>query len=392
MYKGRFISVIIAAAGSGNRMDPGKINKQYRILGSKPILSHGIKVFEENPYIDEILVVVKEEDVSFCKDQVIDPYGFHKVTQIIRGGQERQDSVYEALKKVNEMSSIILIHDGARPFIEDEQINALIHCLEVEKAATVGVAVKDTVKMIKEDEIVSTLDRTKLKAIQTPQGFRKSIIIQAYDKAYKEGFYGTDDTVLVERLGVTVKVIDGTYRNIKITTEEDMIIANAFNKDKKEDVKMRVGTGFDAHALIKGRKLILGGIEIPHSTGLLGHSDADVLVHAIMDALLGACGLGDIGKHFPDTDEKYKGISSIRLLEKVRQLLAVQGYQINNIDTVVMAQEPKLSPYIEGMRKNIGRALEIDIKDVGIKATTTEGLGFVGREEGISAQASVSVY
>ncbi len=392
MYKGKFISVIIAAAGSGSRMGTGKVNKQYRILDSRPILSHTIKAFEDNPTIDEILVVVKEEDVGFCKEKIIDAYGHFKVKNVISGGKERQDSVYEALKKLNPNSGIILIHDGARPFVEDEQINALIQCLNVEKAATMGVAIKDTVKMVQGNEISSTLERSRLKAIQTPQGFEKSLILHAYDKAYEEGFYGTDDTILVERLGVRVKVIDGTFKNIKITTEEDMMIANAFINEKKEDKKMRVGTGYDVHALVEDRKLILGGIGIPHGMGLLGHSDADVLIHAIMDALLGACALGDIGKHFPDADEKYKGISSMVLLEKVKQLIVDQGYQINNIDTIVIAEKPKLAPYIEGMRENIARALEIDIKNVGIKATTTEGLGFVGREEGISAQAIASIY
>ncbi len=388
MYNGKFISVIIAAAGSGSRMKKRKINKQYRMIGSKPMLSHTIKAFDDNPFVDEIIVIVKEEDIGYCNEIIVEPYGYRKVSHITDGGSERQDSIYKALKKVNRSSDIILIHDGARPFIEDRQINALIKYLDKEKAAAVGIPLKDTVKIIEGDNIVSTPDRKKMRAVQTPQGFDKSLIMQAYEKAEKEGFYGTDDTTLAERLGIPVRIIDGSYKNIKITTEEDMMIANAFIERKM----MRSGIGYDVHSLVKEKKLIIGGVEIPYEKGLLGHSDADVLIHAIMDALLGAGALGDIGKLFPDTDGKYKDISSIILLEKVGRLIHAEGYQINNIDAVIIAQNPKMASYIEAMRENIAKALYVEKKGVSVKATTTEGLGFIGCGEGIAAQAIASLY
>lgn len=366
-------------------MIEGKINKQYRKLGEKPVLAHTIKPFEENPYIDEIIIAVKEEDITYCKECIVLAYGYKKVRHILSGGAERQDSIYKALNHVKAQCDMVVIHDGARPFIEQEQINELIPAIDLHGAAAIGVPLKDTVKVIESDEIQYTPDRNKLRAIQTPQGFKKELIISAYEKAYEEGFYGTDDTVLLERMGIRTKVIEGTYSNIKITTEEDMMIANAFIRGEKE--QMRVGIGFDVHRLVEGRKLILGGIEIPHTTGLLGHSDADVLIHAIMDALLGACGLGDIGKHFPDTDEKYKGISSLILLNEVMGLIENEGFQIKNIDSVIMAQKPKLAPYLDSMRSKIAEVLKLDMSHISIKATTTEGLGFAGREEGIAVQA-----
>ena len=202
---------------------------------------------------------------------------------------------------------------------------------------------------------------------------------KAYQKAFAEGFYGTDDAVLAERAGYPVTLVEGEYGNIKITTREDMPMEN------------RTGTGFDVHAFAPGRKLILGGVEIPYERGLDGHSDADVLVHALMDALLGAAAMGDIGRHFPDTDQQYKGISSMVLLRQVGEKLAEAGYSIVNADVTVMAQAPKISPYIDEMRSNIAGTLNVDKSRINIKGTTTERLGFVGRKEGIAAEAVCSI-
>jgi 2-C-methyl-D-erythritol 4-phosphate cytidylyltransferase/2-C-methyl-D-erythritol 2,4-cyclodiphosphate synthase len=274
-------------------------------------------------------------------------------------------------------------------------INALIEAAAMHGAAAVGVPVKDTIKIVTENCVSAGPARDNLYSMQTPQGFRKALINSAFEKAYEENFYGTDETSLLERLNEKVYIVKGDYSNIKITTIEDIAVAEAMlkmNPDKDPGGStMRVGTGYDVHAFAKNRKLILGGVEIPFERGLMGHSDADVLLHAIMDALLGACALADIGKYFPDTDENYRGISSLILLEKVGDLIGSEGYEICNIDATVIAERPKIAPYIHQMIKHIAEVLKIQEDKVNIKATTTEGLGFIGREEGIAAQAIVAV-
>ena len=211
--------------------------------------------------------------------------------------------------------------------------------------------------------------------MQTPQGFRTDVIREAYRRAYAEGFYGTDDASLAERAGYSIAVAEGSYANIKITTKEDL------------PVEMRIGSGYDVHRLEEGRKLILCGTEIPFEKGLLGHSDADVALHALMDAMLGAAAAGDIGRHFPDTDDRFKGVSSMELLKQTLMVINKEGYAPGNVDITIIAQRPKLQPYIEQMRENTAAALNIGKESVSVKATTTEKLGFTGRGEGIAAQA-----
>jgi 2-C-methyl-D-erythritol 4-phosphate cytidylyltransferase/2-C-methyl-D-erythritol 2,4-cyclodiphosphate synthase len=384
MYKECVVSVIIAAAGSGSRMDKNKINKQYRSLGHMPILARTIEQFEKNPYIDEIIITVREEDMEYCQREIVQYYQYDKVAKLVKGGRERQDSVYNGLMAIREDADLILIHDGARPFVHETTINHVIMKTHEEGAATVGVALKDTVKWICKGKIEKHINRESVMAMQTPQGFRRNIIMHAYDLARSDNYQGTDDNALVERIGIKPIVVAGDYKNIKITTEEDMMIAEAF---LREEPSMKIGIGYDVHRLVEGKKLILGGIEVHHEKGLLGYSDADVLVHAIMDSMLGACALGDIGKHFPDNKGEYKDISSIILLKRVVELIRNEGYNINNVDTVIIAQRPKIAPYIEDMRENLSQAMGIDKDRISIKATTTEGLGFEGREEGISAKS-----
>ncbi|MEG0157703.1 MAG: 2-C-methyl-D-erythritol 2,4-cyclodiphosphate synthase, partial [Anaerovoracaceae bacterium] len=246
-----------------------------------------IRAFCACEEIDEIVIVTSSPYDDFCREAF-------PQAKVVLGGKERQDSVYAALKETGEDMDYVLVHDGARPFVRKETILSLIKETLANGAAICTVRVKDTIR-----EKDHTLDRSKLYAVQTPQGFRREILLTAFEQAMEDGVYGTDEASLVERLGITVALAEGDYGNIKITTREDM------------PVERRVGTGYDVHRLTEGRKLILGGVEIPYEKGLLGHSDADVLVHAAMDAILGAAALGDIGKLFPDSDEKYKGISSI---------------------------------------------------------------------------------
>lgn len=369
MFNDKKVAVIIAAGGSGSRM--GKdVPKQFLALGGETILQKTVGVFQRNEFVDAICVMTKAEYLKTTHQMM---EGYSKVIFTAPGGRQRQDSVAEGLRLLGEKLpdyELVLIHDAARPFVTDAVILSTLQQAESKGAAVAAVPVKDTIRYL-----AMTLERKDLYSVQTPQGFRKEIIEEAYERAYSDGYYGTDDGGLVERLGMPVAIAEGDYANIKITTEEDLPMVK------------RVGTGYDVHRLVEGRPCILGGVEIPFEKGLLGHSDADVLLHAIMDALLGAAALGDIGRHFPDSDPAYAGISSLKLLEKVGGLLKEAGYRPVNIDATVICEKPKVAPHIEAMRENIAKALDMDISAVNIKGTTTEQLGFTGRGEGIAAQA-----
>lgn len=388
MYNHKKIAVIIAAAGLGTRMDCN-MPKQFLNLGGQSILTHTVNAFEKNEFIDEIVIVTNENYIDYCHKELIEQCHFYKIKNIIPGGAERQDSIYNALKSINETVDYVLVHDGARPFVTQEIIGDVIVTMIEKGAAVAAVPVKDTIKEAEEGVFSITLQRSRLFSVQTPQGFSKELLLSAYEEAYKRNFYGTDDAVLVEKLGQKVYLVKGNYNNIKITTKEDLIMGEAILYSNQK--LPRVGTGFDVHELVENRELVLGGVTIPYEKGLLGHSDADVLVHAIMDAILGAAALGDIGKHFPDTDAAYQGISSLALLEKVGRLISEKGFIISNIDATVIAERPKIAPYIPEMRANIAKALAINLEQINIKGTTTEKLGFCGRQEGIAAQGSVLI-
>ena len=258
----------------------------------------------------------------------------------------------------------------------------------VHGAAVLGTPVTDTVKRVQDDRVLETLDRSVLRSVQTPQAFHAELIRRAHRDAAAGGYRGTDDTSLVERLGEPVIVLPGRTDNVKITTPEDLELGmNILAKRGRVSPGLRIGQGYDVHQLVAGRPLILGGVTIPHEVGLLGHSDADVLTHVVIDAVLGALGEGDIGQLFPDTDAQYKDISSLLLLKKVAEVVARRGAEVLSVDATVMAQRPKLAPHIPEMREKIAAALGVSRDRVSVKATTTEKLGFVGREEGMAAQA-----
>lgn len=367
MFKGKKITAVIMAAGKGSRMG-ASVHKQFLPLeDGRTVLEHAAEPFQLSPRVDEIIIVCgagfEQQCLDLCRR-------FDKVKKAVPGGCQRQDSVNNALAHVGE--GLVLIHDGARPFVSAEVIDGVIKAACSCGAAVPCVPVKETIR-----QKDCTLDRSSLFVVQTPQGFETALIKRAYQKAYEDGFYGTDDASLVDRLGEQVAISEGSYSNIKLTTREDLPV----------DTQMRVGQGFDVHKLTENRKLILCGVEIPFEKGLLGHSDADVALHALMDAMLGAACLGDIGKHFPDSDMRYKDIESLRLLAEVARLLAKQGWSLINADITIMAQRPKLLPHIEAMRQNIADTLGIAGDRISVKATTTEKLGFVGREEGIAAEA-----
>lgn len=375
MYKGARIGVIITSAGTSSRMG-GKTPKQFMMIKGEPVVARAYKAFAACDMIDKIFVVTAEEMMQECKNKMV-PYissqHLAKLGGIVSGGRERQDSVFHgiyALKKSDPEIEYILIHDAARPFVTKRIIEDTVKAVYEHNAAIVCVAPKDTIRTAED-----TLAREGLYIVQTPQAFKTDLLIRAYQKAYREGYYGTDDAGLVERIGIKPALVEGDYRNIKLTTREDIPTEN------------RIGHGFDVHRLVRGRRCIIGGVDIPSEVGLLGHSDADVLLHAITDALIGAAGLGDIGEHFPDSDDTYKDADSTELLVQAYHLVKQHGYVVSNIDATLICEKPKLAPYKNKMQKNVATALGITPAQVNIKATTTEKLGFTGRGEGIAAEA-----
>ncbi|WP_425059778.1 2-C-methyl-D-erythritol 4-phosphate cytidylyltransferase [Sporomusa carbonis] len=386
------VSVIIAAAGQGKRMGRG-MNKVLIPLLGKPVLAHTVMAASAGQNVDNVIVTAAPEEMEVVVN-LLTGLNLSVSWQVVAGGSERQHSIANALAAVPDSTEIIVVHDGARPLVEQTLFDQAIAMARQYRAAIVAVPVKNTIKSADDAGwVTGTPDRRMLWAVQTPQAFEARLLRSAYEQAAHDGYLGTDDAALVERLGAKVKIVPGSYRNLKITTPEDIIIAETLLAHRQEatDDMIRTGIGYDVHRLVAGRKLILGGVDIPYMLGLDGHSDADVLLHAIKDALLGAAALGDIGRHFPDSDGRYKGISSLRLLAEVRDILARHGYKVNNIDATIVAQKPKLAPYITEMNNNIAGVLAVDSSQVNVKATTTEGLGFTGQGEGIAAYATATI-
>lgn len=377
---------IIPAGGMGKRFQ-SHVAKQFLLLNGMPILVHTLKTFQASNLIHEIILALPSEDIVPVRSELIEKYGISKITSVVAGGQERQDSVKHCLDSLTKPCDWVIVHDAVRPFVTGELIQKVLEGAQETGAVTCGVPVKDTLKETHHaDVVLKTVSRNNLWLTQTPQAFRWEILKSAYQKAYAEKFYGTDDASLVERLGKKVKMVPGLYENIKITTKEDMRIAEALMM-QRNPINFRTGIGYDSHRLVSGRKFILGGVDIPFDRGLEGHSDADVLLHAVCDAILGAAALGDIGRHFPDNDSQYRNISSLVLLEKVNEMVKAKNFFINHIDVTVLMEEPKLAPYADRIVSNICRVLHLPGGCVNIKAKTNETMGFVGRQEGVAAFA-----
>lgn len=375
MYRDNRVIAIIVAAGRGKRLG-SSLPKQFLKVRGRTILEMSVGAFEQNKYVDEIFVAA---NADYCELTEKLCRGFSKLKKIVAGGAERQDSVRAALDCLRGENGIVLVHDAARPFVSEAVINAVIEGTADFGTAIPTVPAKDTIRQV-DGTGSRTLQRETLACVQTPQGFRISLLKHAFEKAQAQGVLGTDDASLVERMGINISMVQGEDGNRKITTREDL------------ETEMRIGTGYDVHRLVEGRPLVLCGEQIPYEKGLLGHSDADVALHALMDAMLGAAGLGDIGKHFPDTDERYRGISSMKLLQKTAELLREAGYFLGNADITIIAQRPKIAGYIPKMRANIAEIMNCDENKINIKGTTTEKLGFVGREEGIASEAVCILY
>lgn len=379
MNKG--FGAIVAAAGNSRRMGSAG-SKVFADLCGKPVLRYSLEALAGCDKIEEICVVCRPEDMDLARQAA---EGLQKPCVFAEGGATRQGSVWNGVLALQPDWGYLLIHDGARPFVTSEIIEDVCKDALQFGAATAAVPSKDTCKLRNESGFVeATPPREKLSAIQTPQAFERGMYEYAARRAQNEGLDCTDDCQLIEWAGGQVKLSAGAYQNFKLTTPEDMVAARAF---LKEGSPMRVGYGYDVHRLVPGRDLILGGVRVPFELGLLGHSDADVLTHAICDALLGAAALGDIGRLFPDTDPQYQGADSLRLLEEVCKLLHSHGYQIQNIDCTLIAQRPKVAPYVPEMRENICTACGLGLGQVSVKATTEEGLGFTGSGEGMAAAA-----
>lgn len=396
------VITIVPAAGLGSRLGLGK-NKAFADVGGLPLLVQCLRMLADTGCVSKVIAVVRPQEVVEAETLLTEyqtEYYPRLPFIVVAGGKERQDSVANALAVVTESDGFIAVHDGARPFAGKEVFERVLQAAAGSDAAIAAVPVKDTIKVVDENSFVqATPVRSTLRAVQTPQIFKISVLKQAYELLQKQPENVTDDASLVERLGIAVTVAEGSYENIKVTTPEDLLLAENLCKSRGLEMtgknnswpQFRVGCGYDVHKLEPDRKLILCGLEIPYELGLLGHSDADVALHALMDALLGAAGLGDIGRHFPDTDMRFKDADSMLLLVHVVKLLHEQGWQINNADVTIMAQKPKLAPYIEQMAANIARAMQVERNAVNVKATTTEKLGFVGRGEGMASEAVASI-
>lgn len=383
------VAAIIPAAGIGSRM---KLDhpKQYHEIHGIPILAHSVKPFLDHPDITEIVVVVPAEWLDQTAELLESAGVDTNSLTITAGGKRRQDSVQNGLRILNSKTDIVLVHDGARPCITPGVIDRCIETIRTKGAAIAAVPVKDTLKKGDSKKLITdTIDRKNLWQAQTPQGAKYSLLCRAFDNAGKQDV--TDEAMLLELAGFPVALVESEETNIKVTRPADLALAEKIMQPTNP-APFRIGHGFDAHRLVEERKLVLGGVTVPHHRGLAGHSDADVVTHALCDGLLGALGKGDIGSHFPDSDKTYKDIYSITLLEKVIDYVKEAGYRVGNIDLTIICQAPKLAPHINSMKKILASACDTVAENINIKATTTEKMGYAGRGEGISCHSVVLLF
>jgi 2-C-methyl-D-erythritol 4-phosphate cytidylyltransferase/2-C-methyl-D-erythritol 2,4-cyclodiphosphate synthase len=395
-----FVSAIIAAGGRGVRLGSA-VPKQLLTVAGRPILERSVAIFLAHPDVDEIVVALPSDLAADPPTYLRDD---RKRLRIVAGGERRQDSVSRAFRAVDVRADVVVIHDAARPFATPDLISRTIAAAAKSGAALAAVQAQDTVKRTRastagphvrqEDRhgddrfVVETLARETIFLAQTPQAFRRDVLDRALAGA-DNALEATDEAALVERAGYRVAIVEGELTNIKLTTPEDLTIADAIARQTAPLPARtgRAGTGYDLHRLVAGRPLILGGVTIPSAVGALGHSDADVVCHAITDAVFGAVGLGDIGRHFPDSDPGWKDASSLDLLARAKALAFEQGYEVGNVDVTVVLEKPKIRDHIDKMRELIAGALGIDPSRVSIKGKTNEGVDAVGRGEAIAAHA-----
>jgi 2-C-methyl-D-erythritol 4-phosphate cytidylyltransferase/2-C-methyl-D-erythritol 2,4-cyclodiphosphate synthase len=387
------VGAVIVAAGRGARMG-APTNKVFLPLRGEPVLTWTVRAFEQSDAIGAMVLVAHPDEIAAVSG-LLEAAAFVKVAAIVAGGEERAESVRAGLAALPGVADLVAVHDGARPLVSPGLIAACVAACREHGAVVPALPQMETMKRASPDGAFrETVDRRDLYAVQTPQVFRRDWLEAAYARAAEEGYSGTDDASLVERLGYPVRWVAGERANLKITLPEDMEMAEALlARGAPPDTLAMIATGYgyDVHVLDPERPLILGGVAIPHTHGLRGHSDADVLTHALCDALLGAAGLDDIGVLFPDTDERYRGISSLLLLEEVARRLQTAGCRFLHADVTLVAEAPKIRPHVPAMRAHLSRALGCAPEQINLKATTSEGLGFVGRREGMAAHAVATV-
>lgn len=384
------VAALIVAAGRGSRVG-GAVPKQYRLLGGQSVLARTLALFEQHPAIDSIVTVIGagDEDLfAACSA------GISKQAGSVPGGSTRQASCLAGLKAlIGDRPDIVLLHDAARPFASPALIDRAIEAARAHGAAVPGLAVTDTIKQIDMDgRVKATPERSLLRAVQTPQAFGFDLILSSHLAAAEAGIETlTDDGAVAEWAGHPLHIFEGEATNMKLTTESDFQRAEQAANDLAALGDVRTGTGFDVHAFDEGDHVWLNGVKIPHERALKGHSDADVGLHALTDAILGAIGDGDIGSHFPPSDPQWKGASSDRFLAHAVGLVRARGGAIAHLDVTLLCEAPKVGPHRDAMRARIAEIAGIAVDRVGVKATTTEGLGFTGRREGIAAMASATV-
>ena len=375
-------AALIVAAGHGTRAGEGP-PKQYRAVGGMPVLRRSIEAFSAHPNIDTVQVVISPEHRSHYDATIA---GL-SLPPPIPGGETRQESVLRGLEGLaSSKPSLVLIHDAARPLVAAETIAATVHALENADGALPTLAAADTLKRINDGRVEATLSREGVGLAQTPQGFHFDKILAAHRAA--RGTSVTDDASIAEQAGLRVVAVAGSRLNFKLTTPEDFLMAEALLAGAGTS---RTGQGFDVHRLGPGDHVWLCGLHIEHTHGLIGHSDADVGLHALTDALLGAAALGDIGQHFPPSDERWRGAPSHLFLTHAAKLITERGGRIEHVDITLICERPKVAPHRAAMVTRIAELLALDPTRVSVKATTTEGLGFTGRGEGIAAQAVATV-
>ncbi len=381
------VAALIVAAGRGSRFG-GDLPKQYCLLAGKPVLAHTAAVFAAHPAVAMIQTVIHADDMALYGEAVGSSH--QKILPPVTGGETRQASVLAGLEALPSRGiNVVLIHDAARPFVSAQMISDAIQAARDHGAAVPGAAVTDTIVAIDAGTIAATPDRASLRAVQTPQAFRFDLILAAHRKvvsADQRNF--TDDGGVAAAAGHAVHVFKGDSANVKITTQDDLARAN---QRLGANLISRTATGFDVHAFGPGDHVWLCGLKIPHGRGFIAHSDGDVALHAITDALLGAMADGDIGRHFPPSDPQWKGASSDRFLAYAAERLRQRGGIIDLLDVTIICEAPKVGPHAEAMRLRVAEIAGVPPGNVSVKATTTERLGFTGRKEGISALATATV-
>lgn len=385
------IAVVVVAAGRGERVsvDPLQLPKQYRHVAGRSVLERSLAAFLGRPDVDWVLPVIHaDHHAHFSR---LGTAG-DKLLQPVIGGKDRQASVLAGLEALESLApDLVLIQDAARPLVPATVVDDVIDALQASKAALPVTPVTDTIKRSTDGRVTQgTEDRRQLFAAQTPQGFRFSAILEAHRLAAASPEPFTDDAAIAEWAGIEVALTPGSRDNIKITHPEDFERAERLLGDN-QPMETRIGTGYDVHSFGPGSSVWLGGVEIAHDRTLSGHSDADVALHALSDALYGALGAGDIGQHFPPSDAQWRGARSTIFLEHAAGLVAARGGRIVNVDITIIAEAPKVGPHAARMREIIGACCGITTDRVGIKATTNEKMGFIGRAEGIAAMASASI-